>query len=62
MNSILQTLSALLAGALLNLGLERFAEWLDPVSVASDGLLVSEREATLPCIATFVPAEPSIAI
>lgn len=64
MNSFLHALSALLAGAFLNLGLERLAERFDSVHRSSGAILDSELSAAMPCDGggpCFVPAEYSLA-
>lgn len=62
MNTILHTLSALLSGAFLNLGLVRLAERLDPVDRCGDDIVGGGLSPAVMCVAPcYVPEEYSLA-
>ena len=50
MNTLFQAFSALLAGAFLNIGLERLAEAFDPVSCSSGDVQPRELSAAVACV------------
>lgn len=55
MKTTMRTLSALVAGVFLNLGLDRSAEWLDPVSQASESTWQSEVQIAAACTSCIEP-------
>lgn len=55
MKTIVRTLSAVIAGALLNLGLSRPAEWFDPISLNDATVMRTEMEMAAACAACIVP-------
>jgi len=57
MKPTLYSLSALLSGVFLNLGLVRLAERLDPLASSGEPIFEFERSAAAPCIFCEVPAE-----
>lgn len=54
---MIHTASALLAGAFLNLGLTRIAEFFDPLASAG---IQCDSEVSMPCVYTEVPVELSV--
>ncbi len=55
MKTMIRTLSAVIAGVLLNIGLSRTAEWFDPISTFHGPVMSSEMEMATTCAMSVVP-------